>query len=180
MTSSWAGRPGVEAVRNAGWDSGSVLDLRRATVADVPRMQHVAEQAYSPYLPRMEGRRPGPMETDYRAAVSETEAWVAESDSEVVGFLLLVGEADGMLLENVAVHPAHHGRGVGRALLLLAEERAAAAGHARIRLYTHETMVENQRLYERVGYVETHRGGEHGLVRVFYEKALPPGDGATA
>ena len=148
------------------------MTLRRATSADAPVMQRIAELAYTPYLERMGGLRPGPMDTDYLAAVTDTEAWVAESGSEVVGFLLLVGEPDGMLLEGVAVLPSHHGRGVGRALLVLAEERAAALGHARIRLYTHETMVENQRLYERNGYVETHRGGEQGFTRVFYEKRL--------
>ena len=148
------------------------MTLRRATPADAPLMQCIAELAYTPYLERMGGLRPGPMDTDYLAAVSDTEAWVAESDSEVVGFLLLVSEDDGMLLEGVAVLPGHHGQGVGRDLLVLAEERATALGHARIRLYTHETMVENQRLYERNGYVETHRGGEQGFTRVFYEKRL--------
>ena len=138
-------------------------------------MQHVAKLAYTPYLSRMGGRRPGPLDADYAAAVSDSEAWVAESsDGEVVGFLLLVGEADSMLLENVAVLPSHHGLGLGRALLVLAEERAVATGRTRIRLYTHESMVENQRLYERNGYVETLRGGEQGLVRVFYEKVLVP------
>jgi hypothetical protein len=33
-------------------------------------------------------------------------------------------------------------------------------------------MVENQRLSERNGYVETHRADEHGLGRIFYDKAL--------
>ena len=77
-----------------------------------------------------------------------------------------------MLLENVAVLPSHHGRGLGRALLELAEERATVAGLGRIRLHTHVSMVENQRLYERIGYAETHREGEPGWVRVFYEKRL--------
>ena len=36
-------------------------------------------------------------------------------------------------------------------------------------------MVENQQLYERHGYVETHRGGPPGLERVFYEKRLGAG-----
>jgi GNAT superfamily N-acetyltransferase len=151
---------------------GLPLRLRRATSADAPLMQRIAERAYSPYLERMGGHRPGPMDTDYRAAVTDTEAWVAESDAEVVGFLLLVGEEDALLLENVAVLPSHHGQGVGHALLVLAEERATALGHSRIRLYTHETMVENRQLYERNGYVETHRGGEHRFTRVFYEKRL--------
>ena len=133
-------------------------------------MQRIAELAYTPYLERMGGLRPGPMNTDYAAAVAGSEAWVASVDDLVVGFLLLVGEADGMLLENVAVLPSHHGQGVGRTLLELAEQRARSAGHSRIRLYTHVTMAENQLLYERNGYVETHRGGEQGFTRVFYEK----------
>lgn len=148
------------------------MDLRRATHADAASMHRIAEAAYSAHLPRMGGLRPGPMDADYEVAVAQTEAWVAESDGDVVGFLVLVGEDDGMLLENVAVAPTHHGQGVGRALLRLAEERAVATGRARVRLYTHVTMVENQRLYERIGYVETHRGGEHGFTRVFYQKSV--------
>ena len=135
-------------------------------------MAYVAEAAYSPYLERMDGLRPGPMDTDYLAAVADTEAWVAEAGGAVVGFVLLVAEPDGMLLDNVAVLPSHHGQGIGRALLALAEGRAIAAGHERIRLFTHVTMVENQRLYEAYGYTETHRAGDGGLVRVFYEKRL--------
>jgi ribosomal protein S18 acetylase RimI-like enzyme len=77
-----------------------------------------------------------------------------------------------VLLENVAVVPEHHGRGVGRMLLELAEHRTAELGLDRVRLYTHVTMVENQALYERVGYVETARTTEHGFTRVFYEKRL--------
>ena len=47
-----------------------------------------------------------------------------------------------------------------------------AFGRTGIRLYTHVTMVENQALYERIGYVETGRTTEHGFTRVFYEKRL--------
>jgi RimJ/RimL family protein N-acetyltransferase len=146
--------------------------VRRATPADARQVARVAEAAYSPYLERMDGARPGPLDADYAAAVTDSEAWVVERDGAVIAFLLLVPEGDAMLLDNVAVLPAHHGTGIGRALLALAEGRARALGLDRIRLFTHVTMVENQRLYERLGYVETHRGGESGLVRVFYEKPL--------
>lgn len=135
-------------------------------------MAGIAEAAYSPYLERMGGLRPGPMDTDYAAAVADTEAWVALLDGDVAGFVLLVEEDDRLLLENVAVHPAQHGRGIGRSLLEQAETRAHALGHARITLHTHVTMVENQALYERVGYVETARRTEHGFTRVFYGKRL--------
>lgn len=146
------------------------FELRRATAADASGITDVAERAYAPYLPRMGGVRPGPMDMDYDAAVADSEVWVAEAGGRLVGFLVLVPEAEGMLLEGVAVLPSHQGGGIGRALISLAEGRALADGHERIRLYTHETMIENQRRYERIGYVETHRGGEHGLV--FYEKTL--------
>jgi ribosomal protein S18 acetylase RimI-like enzyme len=149
-----------------------MVHLRRADTADAAAMRHVAELAYMPYLQRMDGLRPGPMDTDYAAAVAETEAWVAVLGGDVVGFVLLVEEDDNLLLENVAVLPEHHGRGFGRALLEHAESRAHALGHPRITLYTHVTMVENQALYERTGYVETARTTEHGFTRVFYEKRL--------
>lgn len=148
------------------------MELRRATEADAQALAAIAAAAYSPYLERMEGLRPGPMDTDYAAAVADTEAWVALHNGDVVGFVLLVGEVDHVLLENVAVVPEHHGRGVGRMLLELAEHRTAELGLDRVRLYTHVTMVENQALYERVGYVETARTTDHGFTRVFYEKHL--------
>ena len=151
------------------------LDVRRAAPGDAVAMAAVAEAAYSPYVERMGGLRPGPMDTDYAAAVVDAEAWVATDGGTVVGFLLLVAEHDALLLENVAVLPSHRGRGVGRSLLRLAESRALALGLRRIRLYTHVTMVENQALYERVGYVETARTTERGFTRVFYEKGLRAG-----
>ncbi|TGN64682.1 N-acetyltransferase [Nocardioides eburneiflavus] len=148
------------------------MELRRATEADARPMAAIAAAAYSPYLERLDGLRPGPMDTDYAAAVADTEAWVAVSGGAVVGFVLLVEEDGCLLLENVAVLPEHHGRGIGRRLLELAEHRTAELGHDRLRLYTHVTMIENQALYERTGYVETARTTEHGFTRVFYEKRL--------
>ena len=148
--------------------------LRQARPEDVAAIERVALAAYSPYLPRMGGQRPRPLDADYAAAVADHEAWVADEDGEVVGYLVVVAEPDALLLDNVAVLPTHHGRGVGRALLELAEERALAGGRTRIRLFTHVTMVENQRLYERIGYVETGRETEDDRTRVFYEKVLTP------
>jgi ribosomal protein S18 acetylase RimI-like enzyme len=150
----------------------AVVDLRRATAADAGRMAAIAEAAYAPYVERMGGQRPAPMDEDYDHAVAHTEAWVVEDAGFVIGFLVLIGQGEAMLLDNVAVDPAHQGRGAGRALLTLAEDRARSGGYDRITLYTHQAMVENQGLYERVGFVETRRAVEHGFARVFYEKPL--------
>src|SRR6476469_3990695 len=46
--------------------------VRRATPADATSMARVAQAAYSPYLERMGGQRPGPLDADYAAAVDDT------------------------------------------------------------------------------------------------------------
>jgi ribosomal protein S18 acetylase RimI-like enzyme len=150
-----------------------VTELRRADAADAPALQRIASAAYSPYLPRMGGQRPGPLDADYAAAVADCETWVACVEGTPVGYLVLADDgSDVLVLDNVAVLPSHHGRGIGRELLELAEARASARGLTRIRLFTHVTMVENQALYERIGYAETHRLTEGAITRVFYEKVL--------
>jgi ribosomal protein S18 acetylase RimI-like enzyme len=144
-----------------------VMDLRRATDADVEALAAVADAAYAVYVARI-GRPPAPKVADYAAAVRDAETWILEG----VGLLVLYPKEDHLLLDNVAVAPTAQGRGLGRRLLQHAEARAAALGLPEIRLYTHETMVENQRMYLRHGYVETARGGADGFRRVFYTKDL--------
>jgi ribosomal protein S18 acetylase RimI-like enzyme len=150
----------------------SEVVVRHAVAADVPALEAVAVEAYSVYLPRMAGQRPGPIDADYAALVGSAEVRVATVDGDVAGFMVLVPGQDHLLLDNVAVRPSQQGHGLGRRLLALAEERAREAGTGVVRLYTHVSMVENQRLYERLGYVETGRRADDGLARVFYEKHL--------
>ncbi len=45
-------------------------------------------------------------------------------------------------------------------------------GYREIRLYTHQTMVENELLYTSIGYKETGRGTEAGYDRIFMRKQL--------
>ena len=149
--------------------------LRRAIRADGPVLADLARAAYSPYLDRLPpGVRPAPLDASYADAIDRDEVWVAEIDGSVVGLLVLVQQPDHLLLENVAVRPDHHGHGVGGRLLDLAEERASAHALTAVRLYTHALMTENQRIYERRGYVVTARR-QDGFDRVFYEKRLTAG-----
>ena len=80
------------------------------------------------------------------------------------------------LAAGAAVAPARQGLGLGRRLLAFAEAEALRRGYREIRLYTHEAMVENQRLYRAIGYEETGRGTAAGYARVFMRKHLSATD----
>ncbi|MFE6511486.1 GNAT family N-acetyltransferase [Nocardioides sp. NPDC057767] len=143
--------------------------------SDAATLRAIAVEAYEGYLPRMRDQRPGPMDADYDELVTSAEVWVVtDGTADIKGFVVLLPSPDDFVLDNVAVRPENHGQGYGRHLLALAENRAIAVGAKAIRLYTHETMVENQRLYERIGYVETSRRDDRGFGRVFFEKRIEP------
>ena len=148
------------------------VTTRLATPADAARVGEIVAAAYSPHLARMGGVRPAPLDADHAASIARDVVWVAEVGERVQGCLVLVDEPEVTLLENVAVHPDAQGQGIGRALMDVAEEHARATDKRGVRLYTHATMVENQRLYERLGYVETGRGRQDELDRIFFEKSL--------
>jgi GNAT superfamily N-acetyltransferase len=145
--------------------------LRIATADDKPAIEAIVEAAYSHYIARI-GRRPGPMLDDYGALIAAGTVRVMDCDGDLKGLLVLIPEADAMLLDNVAVHPSAQGTGLGRQMMLFAEQAARDAGYKAIRLYTNVVMTENIVLYTRAGYVETHRGVEKGLHRVYMTKPL--------
>ena len=145
--------------------------IRAATVADVPAIADIVEQAYRHYVDRM-GKPPGPMLDDYAARVLEGAVSVLEEGAAITGIIVLLPTTNYLLLDNVAVSPARQGLGLGRRLLTFAEAEALRRGYHEIRLYTHQTMVENQRLYASIGYEETGRGTEAGYDRVFMRKQL--------
>lgn len=145
--------------------------IRPATAHDVAPVQALIEAAYALYIPRI-GAKPGPMLEDYAALIAQGRVEVFEEQGQVLGVLVLIAQADGLLLDNVAVSPAAQGRGLGRQLMAHAEARARQLGLEVVRLYTNEAMSENLGLYGRLGYRETHRAEQAGFRRVFMEKRL--------
>ena len=109
---------------------------------------------------------------DYAARVSEGAVWVLEEGAVIAAIIVLLPAPNYLLLDNIAVSPTRQGLGLGRRLLAFAEDEAWRRGYREIRLYTHQTMVENQRLYASIGYEETGRGSEAGYNRVFMRKQL--------
>jgi GNAT superfamily N-acetyltransferase len=145
--------------------------IRPATAADTPDIAEIVDQAYRPYTARI-GKPPGPMLDDYAARVSEGAVWVLEEGGVIAAIIVLLPGPNYLLLDNIAVSPTRQGVGLGRQLLAFAEDEALRRGYREIRLYTHQTMVENHRLYASIGYEETGRGSEAGYDRVFMRKRL--------
>jgi ribosomal protein S18 acetylase RimI-like enzyme len=147
------------------------IRIRAATAADVPAIVDTVDRAYRHYIVRI-GKPPGPMLDDYLARVSEDAVWVVQDGPAIAGILVLLSAPEYLLLDNIAIAPERQGRGLGRRLLAFAESEALRRGYREIRLYTHQTMIENQRLYASIGYEERGRGSEAGYDRVFMRKPL--------
>lgn len=147
--------------------------VRAATDADAPAVSALVDAAYAPYVARI-GGPPGPMTLDYAQVIADHPTTVLERNGEVIGVLVLAEDEEGFCVNNVAVHPAHRGRGLGRRLLAFAEAEARRAGFASIYLFTHELMTENLALYAGLGYVEYARRDRDGSTLVFLRKPLRP------
>ena len=145
--------------------------IRAATAADVPLVAAIVDEAYRPYVARI-GKPPGPMLDDYAARIEEGTVWVLEQGAVIAGLVVVLPGPDYLLLDNIAVSPSRQRLGLGRRLLAFVEPQALRHGYHEVRLYTHQTMVENQRLYTSIGYEETGRGTEAGYDRVFMRKRL--------
>ena len=145
--------------------------LRSAEAADASRVAELVDAAYGHYVERI-GMLPGPMTNDYADVIRNRQVTVAERQGAIVGIIVLTVTDEGFLVDNVAVHPRHHGTGLGRALLQFAEAEAQRAGFDAIYLYTHEKMTENLALYARIGYVEYDRRSQGAFSRVYLRKHL--------
>lgn len=156
---------------------GSVSEaaIRPARPEDATQVAACVAAAYQHYISRM-GRPPGPMLDDYGQVIRQHQVFVAEQQSKVIGVIVLILKGRGILLDNVAVHPAQQGKGLGGRLIALAETESRRQGFTQLDLYTHECMTENIAMYKKLGYFETERRIERGYQRVYMRKTLSVND----
>lgn len=145
--------------------------IRPAVPADLAAVERIVRDAYTPYIARI-GKEPGPMRDDYAAQIAAGTVSVAAVDGAIGGLIVLIAEADHLLLDNIAVAPALQGHGVGGALMRFADDTARRRGFGELRLYTHVLMTENIARYLRLGWRETHRATVDGYDRVFMVKRV--------
>src|SRR5579883_2632601 len=101
--------------------------IRPGTAEDLTAIERIVRDAYAKYVERID-KPPAPMLDDYRQRIRDHAAWVLEQGDDVVAVLVLLPEADHLLLDNIAVDPEQQGEGLGRALMDFAEMEARRRG----------------------------------------------------
>lgn len=136
--------------------------------------------AYTPYIARLNGKKPAPMTADYASLISSSCVYILSpasapsTSSTVLGCISLElgAKSDALEINNLAVSPTAQGKGYGKLLMKFAEDVAKEKGVKKLELYTNVKMVENLILYKKLGYEEIGRWSEDGFERVFFVKEL--------
>ena len=145
--------------------------VRPALPGDVEAVAGCVKAAFTRYIEGI-GKPPAPMLADFPTIIAAGKVWVAKIAGQITGVLVQYETEAGFYIDTVAVLPEMQGTGVGRALLLFAEEEAIRRGYPSVYLCTNVKMTENQAFYPKIGYLEYERKMEQGYDRIFYRKSL--------
>ncbi|MFC2060826.1 GNAT family N-acetyltransferase [Chloroflexota bacterium] len=147
-------------------------NLRRANSQDALALALCVDAAYHPHLSQT-GKLVSTLEAHYTELIAWYQVWVALDQGEIIGGLVLVPKEHHMLLANIVVCPACQGKGIGQALLELADDEALGQGYQEIHLYTNIDMTENIDMYRRSGWIEMRSDMQEGH-RISMRKVLQP------
>ncbi|MFJ8047046.1 GNAT family N-acetyltransferase [Streptomyces luteogriseus] len=132
------------------------MRIRLATRAELPALQDIERAAGAPFrglgMPEIADDEPPALDVleRYRRA---GRCWVAVDESDLPAAYLIAEPVDGALhIEQVSVHPRAARRGVGRALLAHAADRAREEGLTALTLTTFTDVPWNAPYYARLGF----------------------------
>ncbi|MEH7386437.1 GNAT family N-acetyltransferase [Bacillus sp. JJ1521] len=85
--------------------------------------------------------------------VQRGDCYVAESDGQIIGvYVLLPTRPDTVELVNIAVIETHHGKGLGKQLVINAIEVARSKGYRTIEVGTGNSSIGQLALYQKCGF----------------------------
>lgn len=134
--------------------------IREATAVDLDLLAGIEAAADQRFVELFAADDwPGP-ESGFDRAAAPGFLLVAEHDGRVVGFAHVLEIDSHAHLEQVSVLPSQGGRGIGRALVETAKQRARAAGHRTLTLRTYLEVEWNMPFYARSGFVVSAPAGD--------------------
>jgi len=81
-----------------------------------------------------------------------SDVYVLEQKKQVIAVYVLLKDNDAMEIKNIAVSPAHQGKGLGKILLQDAAQRARAGGFRKLCIGTGNSSIAQLYLYQRQGF----------------------------
>jgi len=142
--------------------------IREATTNDANGLKTCMESAYTEYQERMGGVRLPPMNVDYLSEITNYPTWVAESEGNILGGLIMSLENGQASIANIAVNLKYQGQGIGGTLMKFAESIAKENNFSKLHLITHVLLHENVSLYLHLGWEEAGRNE----AKVFMKKEI--------
>ncbi|THD70345.1 MAG: N-acetyltransferase [Bradyrhizobium sp.] len=130
--------------------------FRQATPADASTVREITRAAYAKWVPVI-GREPKPMTANYEQAVIDHVIDLLEQEGQAVALIEVIPESSYLLIENVAVLPEWHDKGIGGLLLGHAETIARSLRLNELRLYTNAMFSTNISFYAHRGFEEFQR-----------------------
>lgn len=129
---------------------------RRATSVDASIVREITRAAYAKWVSVI-GREPKPMTANYEQAVIHHIIDLLDQEGRTVALIEVIPESSHLLIENVAVLPEWHGKGIGGLLLEHAETIARSLRLNELRLYTNAMFSTNISFYAHRGFEEFQR-----------------------
>jgi ribosomal protein S18 acetylase RimI-like enzyme len=147
------------------------MEFRRAGRDDAAQVRDLTRTAYAKWCAVI-GREPLPMTADYDHAVCHHLIDLAFIGGQLAGLVEMIPRADDLLIENICVDPTRQRSGLGRQLVVHAEEEARRLRYVVIRLYTNKLFTANLGFYERLGYQVEREESFKGGILVHFRKSL--------
>ena len=142
------------------------LSIREATLADAPRLAELVTAAFAEYRGRLVPES-GALSENAEAIGGELAAghgaFLAELDGRAVGCVLFKAEDGDLYFGRLSVLPECRGLGIAPELVAAVEAEARRRGASGVVLGVRIALPANQRLFERLGYVEVSRHAHAGF-----------------
>lgn len=144
------------------------LVLRAATVADAAAVATTITAAFAQYRGKLVPESTAFRETPDAVAnqlAAGSGAIVAERNGTMIGCVMTELLEGDLYFGRLAVRPEARGLGLARRLIAAVEDDARRRGLPGVRLGVRIALVENQRLFQSLGYRETSREAHPGFDR---------------